>query len=99
LTVKYVSSITTPEETKQFPLGCQKSDLYINQNDFDKEITLYPNHNNGKFKAEIYSTADQSSIFRFTNPNGQVLNTENIYLNQGWARYFNLQKGAVLLSI
>ena len=75
----------------------------FNQNDFDKEITIYPNPNNGKFKAEVYSTANQSSIFRFVNPNGQVLKTENIYLNQGLNQVdldiSTFQNGVFLLSI
>ena len=109
LTVKYGNTITPLAESETFVLSCQEkqtcqeSDLCINQNDYDKEITLYPNPNNGKFKAEIYSTADQSSIFRFVNPIGQVLRTENIYLNQGLNRIeldiSNFQNGAFLLSI
>jgi sucrose-6-phosphate hydrolase SacC (GH32 family) len=82
---------------------CQESDLCINQNDFDKEITIYPNPNNGKFKAEIYSTANQSSIFKFVNLNGQVVKTESIYLNQGLNHIeldiSTFQNGVVLLSI
>jgi Viral BACON domain/Beta-galactosidase len=109
LTVRYGNTITPLAESETFVLNCQEkqicqeSDLCINQNDYDKEITLYPNPNNGKFKAEIYSTADQSSIFRFVNPNGQVLKTENIYLNQGLNRIdldiSTFQNGVVLLSI
>ena len=109
LTVRYGNTITPLMETETFVLNCQEkqirqeSDLCVNQNDYDKEITLYPNPNNGKFKAEVYSTADQSSIFKFVNPNGQVLKTENIYLNQGLNRVdvdiSMLQNGVVLLSI
>lgn len=109
LTVRYGNTITPLAESKTFVLSCpekqicQELDLCINQNDFDKEITLYPNPNNGKFKAEVYSTAEQSSIFRFVNPNGQVLKTENIYLNQGLNRIeFDIstfQNGIFLLSI
>jgi hypothetical protein len=109
LTVRYGNTITPLAESKTFVLSCpekqicQELDLCINQNDFDKEITFYPNPNNGKFRAEVYSTADQSSIFRFVNPNGQVLKTENIYLNQGLNRIeFDIstfQNGIFLLSI
>ena len=109
LTVRYGNTITPLAESETFVLSCQEkqicqeSDLCINQNDYDKEITLYPNPNNGKFKAEVYSTADQSSIFRFVNPIGQVLRTENIYLNQGLNRVdFDIstfQTGVILLSI
>ena len=89
LTVRYGNTITPLAESETFVLNCQEkqvcqeSDLCINQNDYNKEITLYPNPNNGKFKAEVYSTADQLSIFRFVNSIGQVLRIENIYLNQG----------------
>ena len=109
LTVRYGNTITPLAESETFVFNCQEkqicqeSDLCINQNDFDKEITLYPNPNNGKFKAEVYSTADQMSIFRFVNLNGQVLKTENIYLNQGLNRVdFDIstfQNGVILLSI
>ena len=109
LTVRYGNTITPLAEAETFVLNCQEkqvcqeSDLCINQNDFDKEITLYPNPNNGKFKVEVYSTADQTSILRFVNLNGQVLKTENIYLNQG-LNQVNLdistfQNGVFLLSI
>ena len=89
LTVRYGNTITPLAESETFVLNCQEkqicqeNDLCVNQNDYDKEITFYPNPNNGKFKAEVYSTADQSSVFRFVNSIGQVLRTENIYLNQG----------------
>ena len=109
LTVRYGNTITPLAESETFVLSCQEkqicqeSDLCINQNDFDKEITLYPNPNDGKFKVEVYSTADQSSIFRFVNLNGQVLKTENIYLNQGLNRIdldiSAFQNGVFLLSI
>jgi Viral BACON domain/Secretion system C-terminal sorting domain/Beta-galactosidase len=109
LTVRYGNTITPLAESETFVLSCQEkqicqeSDLCINQNDYDKEITIYPNPNNGKFKAEIYSIADQSSIFRFVNPNGQVLKTENIYLNQGLNQIdfdvSSFQNGVFLLSI
>jgi hypothetical protein len=109
LTVRYGNTITPLAEAETFVLSCQEkqicqeSDLCINQNDFDKEITLYPNPNNGKFKVEVYSTANQSSIFRFVNAIGQVLKTEDIYLNQGLnlvefdVSFF--QNGVFLLSI
>ena len=109
LTVRYGNTITPLAESETFILSCQEkqicqeSDLCVNQNDFDKEITIYPNPNNGKFKAEVYSTANQSSIFRFVNPNGQVLKTENIYLNQGLNQVdldiSTFQNGVFLLSI
>ena len=109
LTVRYGNTITPLAESETFVLNCQEkqvcqeSDLCINQNDYDKEIILYPNPNNGKFKAEIYSTANQTSIFRFVNSNGQVLKTEDIYLNQGLNRLdldiSTFQNGVVLLSI
>ena len=109
LTVRYGNTITPLAESETFVLSCQEkqicqeSDLCINQNDFDKEITLYPNPNNGKFRAEIYSTADQLSIFRLVNSSGQVLKTENIYLNQGLNRVeldiSMFQNGVFLLSI
>lgn len=109
LTVRYGNTITPLAESETFVLNCQEkqicqeSDLCINQNDFDKEITLYPNPNNGKFKAEIYSTVDQMSIFRFVNSIGQVLRTENIYLNQGLNSIdmdiSSFRNGLVLLSI
>ena len=109
LTVRYGNTITHLAESETFVLSCQEkqicqeSDLCINQNDYDKEITFYPNPTNGKFKTEVYSTVDQSSIFRFVNPIGQVLRTENIYLNQGLNRIeldiSSFQNGAFLLSI
>ena len=109
LTVRYGNTITPLAESETFVLSCQEkqicqeSDLCINQNDYDKEITLYPNPNNGKFRAEIYSTADQSSVFRFVNPSGQILKTENVYLNQGLnpidIDISTFQNGVVLLSI
>ena len=76
----------------------------LSNNQFDGGIfTVYPNPNNGKFKVEIYSTADQSSIFKFVNPNGQVLKNENIYLNQGLNQVdldiSTFHNGVFLLSI
>jgi hypothetical protein len=109
LTVRYANTITPLAESEinvltcQEKQICQEADLCINQNDFDKEITLYPNPTNGKFKAEIYATAEQTGIFRFVNPNGVVLKTENIYLNQGLNKVnldvSDLSNGVILLSI
>ena len=75
----------------------------INTNDYDKEITVYPNPTTGKFTTEIYSIADQSSILRFVKPNGQLLKTNTIFLNQGLNKVSldvsDLTNGVFLLSI
>ena len=109
LTVKYGGTITPLPEveinvlTCQEKQICQETDLCINTNDYDKEITLYPNPTNGKFTTEIYSLADQSSIFRFVKPNGQLLRTDTIFLNQGLNKVHldvsELTNGALILSI
>ncbi|MES2520585.1 MAG: BACON domain-containing carbohydrate-binding protein [Bacteroidota bacterium] len=109
LTVRYAGTITALPEAETFVLTCQEkticqeSDLCINQNDYDKEILLYPNPTNGKFTSEIYSTADQSGTFQFVTLSGQILKTDTIFLNQGLNKInFDIsdsKEGVLLLSI
>lgn len=109
LTVRYAGTVTALPEAEPFVLTCQEknvcqeTDLCINQNDYDKEIAIYPNPNKGKFMTEIYSTASQSSIFRFVTANGHILKTDTIYLNQGLNKInldiSDLENGIVLLFI
>jgi Viral BACON domain/Beta-galactosidase len=109
LTVRYAGTITPLPEveinvlTCQEKQVCQETDLCVNTNDYDQEITIYPNPTNGKFTAEIYSLAEQSGTFKFVKTNGLVLKTQTIFLYQGLNKVpldvSDLENGVLLLSI
>lgn len=109
LSVRYAGTITVLPEAETFVLTCQEktvcqeADLCVNQNDYDKEITVYPNPTNSKFVAEIYSTASQWGTIKFVTTMGIILRTETVYLNQGLNKInldaSDLKDGLSILSI
>lgn len=109
LFIRYGGTITTLPEAETFVLTCkektvcEESELCINQNGYDKEITLFPNPTNGKFTAEIYSTASQMSTFKFLTVAGRIIRTDSIYLNQGLNKITldisDIADGTIILAV